>query len=265
MNRALYTVPMDSLQQDFFSFPPQREAPVFVLVPGAWCGAWCWVLVALRLAAAGFRVCSLSLTGLAERQHLLSPAVSLETHVLDVVNLVRYRDLRDVVLVGHSYAGMVLTGAAEHLADRLRRLVYLDAMLPFSGECAFDLIPSEDMERRRQQATEHDGGVSMPVPQAEHFAVTGMRDWFLKHMTPQPLRPYDDRLHLAGLPGNGVPVTYVQCLPARLPAMRISAARARSLPGWRLVRMDSGHNVHLHRPDAVADLLVACAENQDPS
>lgn len=253
---------MNNMQQDFSAFPPRREAPVFLLVPGAWCGAWCWALVAPRLAAAGFRVHSLSLTGLAERRHLLSPAVSLETHVLDVVNLARYRDLRDVILVGHSYAGMVLTGAAEHMADRLRRLVYLDAMVPFSGECAFDLIPAEDAERRQRLAAEHDGGVSMPVPQAGHFAVEGMREWFLEHMTPQPIRPHLDRLRLAGLPGNGVPVTYVQCLPARLSAMRISAARARSLPDWQMARIDSGHNVHLHQPEAVADLLIACAEKE---
>ena len=254
---------MDSMQEDLSTFPPRREAPVFVLVPGAWCGAWCWTLVAPRLAAAGFRVYSLSLTGLAERRHLLSPAISLETHVLDVVNLIRYQDLRDVVLVGHSFAGIALTGAAEHLADRLRHLVYLDAMVPFSGECAFDLIPNKDVERRQRQADEHDGGVSMPVPHGGHFAVAGMHEWFLEHMTPQPLRPYGDRLRLAGLPGNGVPVTYVQCLPARLPAMRISAARARSL-NWEMVRMDSGHNVHLHRPEAVTDLLIACAENRNP-
>lgn len=100
----------------------------------------------------------------------------------------------------------------------------------------------------------------MPVPQAGHFAVAGMREWFLEHMTPQPLQPHLDRLHLAGLPGNGVPATYVQCLPARLPAMRISAARAGSL-GWQTVQLDSAHNVHLHRPDDVAKLLAACAEN----
>lgn len=255
---------MDTMQEDHVSpFSPRRGAPVFVLVPGAWCGAWCWALVAPRLEAAGFRVHSLSLTGLAERRHLLSPSISLETHILDVVNLIRYRDLHDVVLVGHSYSGMVLTGVAEHLADRLRHLVYLDAMVPFSGECALDLIPAEVVERRRQQAVEHDGGVSMPVPEAGHFAVAGMREWFLEHMTPQPLRPHCDRLHLAGSPGNGVPVTYVQCLPARLPAMRASAARARSLPGWRIVRMESGHNVHLHRPEAVADLLAACARERE--
>ena len=241
------------------SFTPRREA-AFVLVPGAWCGAWCWTLVAPRLAAAGFRVYSLSLTGLADRRHLLSPAVTLETHVMDVVNLARYQDLHDVILVGHSYAGMVLTGAAERMASRLRRLVYLDAMLPFSGECAFDLIPSEVTEQRRQLAIEHDGGVSMPVPAAGLFAVAGMREWFIEHMTPQPFQPHLDRLHLGGLPGNGVPATYVQCLPARLPAMRLSAERAGSL-GWQMVRMDSAHNVHLHRPDDIAELLMACARS----
>lgn len=242
------------------TYSPRRgNGPAFVLVPGAWCGAWCWTPVAERLTAAGYAAHALSLTGLGERRHLLSSAISLETHIMDVVNLARYGDLDDIILVGHSYAGVVLTGAAERMADCLRHLVYLDAMLPFSGECAFDLLPPEDAGRRRK-AAEHDGGVSMPVPTGGHFAVAGMKEWFFRHMTPQPLPPYAGRLDLKGQPGNGVPATYIQCMPAHLPAICLSAERARQLPGWRVVEIASGHNVHLHRPDDIARLLIDCAK-----
>ena len=122
--------------------------PAFVLVPGSWCGAWCWKPVADRLRSAGHTVFPMSLTGLAERSHLLSDRITLETHVMDVVNLIKYNDLRDVVLVGHSYAGIVLTAVAERIPQCLRHIVYLDAMVPKPGECAMDLIPNEEAEQR---------------------------------------------------------------------------------------------------------------------
>lgn len=122
--------------------------PAFVLVPGSWCGAWCWKPVADRLRSAGHTVFPMSLTGLAERSHLLSDRITLETHVMDVVNLIKYNDLRDVVLVGHSYAGIVLTAVAERIPQCLRHIVYLDAMVPKPSECAMDLIPNEEAEQR---------------------------------------------------------------------------------------------------------------------
>lgn len=231
----------------------------FLLVPGSWCGAWCWEPVAKRLRQAGHAVHPLSLTGLAERSHLLSAAITLETHVMDVINLIRYRDLRDVVLVGHSYAGMILTVAADRLPQALRHIVYLDAMVPEPGECAMDMLPRHDVAQRVYRAR-HDGGISVPVPAPGHFASEAMQEWFKTHMTPQPLRPYLDRIAIRPPQGNGVPVTYVSCVPVRHPAIALSAERARRLPLWRVVEMESGHNVHLHRPDDVARLLVECAE-----
>lgn len=238
--------------------PRQGNGPAFVLVPGAWCGAWCWTPVAERLRQRGCHAYPLTLTGLGERSHLLSRDISLHTHALDVANAVRYEDLEDVVLVGHSYAGLVLTAAAEIMADRLRHIIYIDAMLPFSGECGFDLIPPEDVCRRRC-AAEHDGGVSMPVPKAGHFTVSGMKEWFFAHMTPQPLRPYEDRLELKGLPGNGVPATFIACTPSHLPAVHLSRTRAARLPGWNVLEIASGHNVHLHRPDDICRMLIDCS------
>ena len=189
--------------------------PAFVLVPGSWCGAWCWKPVADRLRNAGHTVFPMSLTGLAERSHLLSDRITLETHVMDVVNLIKYNDLRDVVLVGHSYAGIVLTAVAERIPQCLRHIVYLDAMVPKPGECAMDLIPNDEAEQRVLRAR-HDGGISIPAPTPGHFATEAMREWFRDHMTPQPIKPYFDRIDVRVPQGNGVPVTYVSCTPVKL-------------------------------------------------
>ena len=213
--------------------------PAFVLVPGSWCGAWCWKPVADRLRNAGHTVFPMSLTGLAERSHLLSDRITLETHVMDVVNLIKYNDLRDVVLVGHSYAGIVLTAVAERIPQCLRHIVYLDAMVPKPGECAMDLIPNDEAEQRVLRAR-HDGGISIPAP--------------------QPIKPYFDRIDVRVPQGNGVPVTYVSCTPVKLHPIALSVERARRLPLWRVVEIASGHNVHLHRPDDVAEILMECAE-----
>ena len=221
--------------------------------------AWCWKPVADRLRNAGHTVFPMSLTGLAERSHLLSDRITLETHVMDVVNLIKYNDLRDVVLVGHSYAGIVLTAVAERIPQCLRHIVYLDAMVPKPGECAMDLIPNDEAEQRVLRAR-HDGGLSIPAPTPGHFATEAMREWFRDHMTPQPIKPYFDRIDVRVPQGNGVPVTYVSCTPVKLHPIALSVERARRLPLWRVVEIASGHNVHLHRPDDVAEILMECAE-----
>ena len=230
----------------------------FVLIPGSWCGAWCWTPVAERLRNAGHAAFPLSLTGLAERSHLLSNRITLETHVMDVINLIKYNDLAEVILVGHSYAGIVMTVVADRIPDRIRHLVYLDALVPSPGECALDLLPDEEASRRVLRAR-HDGGVSVPVPESGPFATEDMRDWFQTHMTPQPIQPYLDPAHFRLPQGNGIPTTFVCCMPVHLPPIARSVERARRLPLWRVIEIASGHNVHLHRPDDVAAILQECA------
>ena len=115
-----------------------------VIVPAAFHGGWRWKEVRVALQAAGHEVYALTLTGLGERSHLASPDIGLDTHIQDVVNVLEYEDLRDVVLVGHSYSGMVLTAVADRAADRLARLIYVDAVLPRDGECMFDACSPRD-------------------------------------------------------------------------------------------------------------------------
>lgn len=120
-------------------------------------------------------------------------------------------------------------------------------------------IPNDEAEQRVLRAR-HDGGISIPAPTPGHFATEAMREWFRDHMTPQPIKPYFDRIDVRVPQGNGVPVTYVSCTPVKLHPIALSVERARRLPLWRVVEIASGHNVHLHRPDDVAEILMECAE-----
>lgn len=234
------------------------KSRTFVLIPGGWCGGWCWKPVTERLEAAGHRAFPVTFTGSGDRAHLLSPEVSLETYVLDILNLIRYNDLSDVVLAAHSMGGAPAVMVLDRIPDSIRHVVFVDSLLPVDGESALDLVPPEEAARRRTLVEQGDG-MSLPVPAGVHFASEAVRDWFISHMTPQPLRPYEDRVRLDHAPGNGVPATYLACTPPRLPAVISSAARARRMPGWRYEEIVSGHNVQIHRPDDVAAILIAAS------
>src|ERR1700680_2292671 len=141
----------------------------FVLVHGAWHGAWCWRRVARLLTATGHDVFSPTLTGVAERSHLLRPDIDLDTHIRDVVNEMRWQELRDVVLVGHSYAGMVISGVAEKMEGAIGSFVMLDAFLPESGQSLVDLQPPP--MRDATLAAERSGATVMPPRPAAMFNV----------------------------------------------------------------------------------------------
>lgn len=138
--------------------------PTFLLVPGAWLGGWCWRDVAVQLQRGNHRVIPSTLTGLGERTHLLTPQIGLCAHVADVVSMLHYRNLNDVILVGHSYGGIVITAVAEQVPDRIRWLIYLDASVPRDGESHHDVVGPEMAARLRSAA--ESGGEGWRVPPA---------------------------------------------------------------------------------------------------
>jgi pimeloyl-ACP methyl ester carboxylesterase len=169
----------------------------FVLVHGAWHGGWSWQRVARRLEEAGHRAITPTLTGLGERAHLASRQVNLAMHIEDVVATMRYEDVRDVVLVGHSYAGMVITGVGAQQFDRVSQLVYYDAFLPDDGQSALDLLPP-DIGRHFTESAERDGdGWLMPERPLEPLGVHSAeaKAWLAPRMVPHPLATYTDKLH----------------------------------------------------------------------
>ncbi|MEJ0047532.1 MAG: alpha/beta fold hydrolase [Rhodospirillales bacterium] len=166
----------------------------FVLVHGAFHGGWCWRRVADRLQAAGHRVFAPSLTGLGDRRHLLTREVNLDTHIQDIVELIASEELSDLVLVGHSYGGIVITGVADRIPQHIKQLIYVDAVLVEDSSSWGAALPPEVAEARAKSAMESSAGLSLPVPMASSFGVRDPDDqvWVDRHMTPHPFSPSDN-------------------------------------------------------------------------
>jgi len=228
------------------------------MLAGTWCGGWCWDFVAQRLRAVGHRVIAPSFSGLGERAHLLSSALSLEDHVMDIVNTFRYRELKDVILVGHSYAGFPIICALDRLPrDAVRHVLYIDGLLPLSGESGAGMMTQEDA-RRFFKGTLRQGSLAIPVPRipSGRFQNQEVQDWFQRMMTPHPVQTYKDHACLLHAPGNGFPTTYVACSQTRISALVLSRQRAEKTPGWRMIPIESAHNAHILHPDLIAQFLL---------
>ena len=233
----------------------------YVLVHGACHGAWCWRDVALRLRALGHAVHTPTLTGLGERSHLMAARPTLGMFIEDVAQVIRFEELERVVLVGHSFAGSVVSGLADRMPDRLRHLVYLDAQVLLSGECPADAANPEHIARYRARAIDTEHGPLLPPNPPEAFGVTdpAMAEWLETKLTPHPFGTYFDVLELRHPVGNGLPVTYVACTAAPLPNLALSYERARRQQGWTWREFATGHDAMLTMPAEVAEMLAAIA------
>lgn len=223
----------------------------FVLVHGAWHGSWCWQRVRSALQERGHQVYTPTLTGLGERSHLLSRQVDLRTHTLDVANLIRVEDLRDIVLCGHSYAGFVVSGVADMLPERIRSLVFLDAFVPEHGDSLIDYAPITS-----EQLT--DGWKVAPIP-AGVFGVNAVdREWVDRQCTPQSLACFEQPIELTGQLARIRRIDYIFASGwggGHSPFIPFyEKARTR---GWRTHALACGHDVMIDEPVALTDLLVA--------
>jgi pimeloyl-ACP methyl ester carboxylesterase len=226
------------------------RGPTFVLVHGAWHGGWCWKRVVQRLQAAGCEVYAPTLTGLGERSHLLAPSVNLTTHINDVVNEVVWKDLDDIVLVGHSYGGMVITGAAERLGGKIRSIVYLDAFMPGIGQSMIDLGGGRP-------------GATDPIPPlpAVAFGVNPADvAWVQAKMTPQPPGAFSEKLQHTGAFNRVAKKTYIRPVDWPAPPFDRASAPLRKDPTWTVRDVHhSGHDVMVDRPDELTRLLLQAA------
>ncbi|WP_332738977.1 alpha/beta hydrolase [Hydrogenophaga sp.] len=230
-----------------------------VLVHGAWHGAWCWSRVLPLLRSAGVDSHAVTLTGVGERAHLMSPGIDLHTHIQDVIGLIKAEELRRVVLVGHSYAGMVITGVADRLQRErgglLAHLVYLDAALPYPGD-SWSSHHSAETRQARTDASMPSGGLSFPPPDAALFGLSGAdRDWVNRRQTPQPFRLYQQPLDFDADRVAALPRTFIDCIQPALATIAPSRARVRSEPGWNVVEMATGHDPMVSEPVALSQIL----------
>ncbi len=218
----------------------------FVIVHGAWGGGWGFKELAGIIQAAGHQVYRPTLTGQGERVHLASPNVGLETHIQDIVNVIEYENLYDVILVGHSYGGMVITGVADRIPERLSRMIYVDAHLPVDGESMFDLIGAKRTKDLKNRANKWGDGWRIPP-------------WWpdKKKDVPHQLATFQDPVQLNNPRSAEIPGTYILTLNpgATTDSFSKSAARGRSR-GWRYHELRTGHNVQWTMPNELAELLM---------
>lgn len=232
-----------------------------VLVHGAWHGAWCWKRVLPLLRGAGIETHAVTLTGVGERAHLLSADVDLHTHIQDVVGLIEAEELRRVVLVGHSYGGMVITGVADRLAleqpGRLARLVYLDASVPNPGD-SWSTPHTPETRQARIDAAAANGGLSFPPPDAAIFGLEGEdREWVNRRQTPQPCRVYQQPLDFDAARVASLPRTFIDCIRPALGTIAAARRRVREEPGWQVLELSTGHDPMVSTPRELAQLLMS--------
>ena len=237
--------------------------PAFVLVHGAWHGAWCWSRVLPLLRAGGFDAHAVTLTGVGDRAHLLGAVTGLSTHVSDVLGLIEAEELHDVVLVGHSYGGMVVTGVADALQRErpglLRHVVYIDAVVPHPGE-SWSSTHTPEAVAGRLAAAQASGINAIPAPDASVFGLEGEdRDWVNRRQTPQPVGVYQDPLVFDAARVAALPRTFIDCSHPALPTIAVSRERVRREPGWRVRELATGHDPMVSEPAALAAMLQEAA------
>jgi pimeloyl-ACP methyl ester carboxylesterase len=236
--------------------PADGRSSTYVLVHGAWHGGWCWSGVARILRQRGHTVFTPTQTGLGERSHLLSKAITLDVFVDDIANVLTWEELEDVILVGHSFGGSVISGVADRMRERIRSLVYLDALMLENGQSPFSVLPRDVVEARTKAAQDTSGGVSLPAPKAAAFGVVDPRQaaWVDSRLTPHPFNTYTTPLKLSHPVGNSLPVTYIACVEPVYGPLRASRDRVKAA-GWKTIEIKCGHDAMVIAPEMVANLL----------
>lgn len=216
----------------------------YVIVHGAWAGAWAWARVAQRLRAAGHRVHVPPLSGVGERAHLGTLDIRLQTHIDDVCNEIACNELEDVVLVAHSYGGIVGTGVIETLPERIAAVVFIEAFVPEDGQGFADMVGGWALEGQLTEA---------PKTSPGDYLREADREWVERHATPQPTATLRDRLAATGAYQRVGTKLFV--LAKRGAGFGGVAERFRGQPGWRVEELDCGHDVGIDMPDELVALL----------
>lgn len=233
----------------------QVRPKTFVLVHGSWHGGWCWRRVVDILERAGHKVYAPTLTGLGERSHLMSGLITLDTHVTDVANVIQWENLENIVLVGHSYAGFVVSGVAERVLPSISSIVFLDAFLPENGQRVVDLAPPELQAITLSAAAKHE--VGRPVPPAKAFQVNDKDQvWVDSKLTQQPTAVSLQPIVLTGARDKITQKTYIRATGSPNPLFDRYYERLKSDSGWRTYAVPSGHDVMVDMPDRLSEILL---------
>ena len=231
----------------------------FVLVPGAWHGSWCWKRVRTALQALGHEVFTPALTGVGERAHLLSREINLDTHIDDVANLIRWEELSNVVLCGHSYGGAVIAGAADRVPERIQSLVYLDAFVLKNGQSVHDTLPDAQRALQLELARDVGDGWKVPPIPAEVFNVNPTdREWVDRQCTMQPLATFQQPIRLNGRFSTPQNTTFILATGFSDSPFPPFYEQART-KDWTTMTLPCGHDVMLDQPQELTEILAGIA------
>jgi pimeloyl-ACP methyl ester carboxylesterase len=236
----------------------QTGQKTFVLVHGTWHGGWCWRRVADALEKKGHKVYAESLTGVGDRAHLLTKDVNLTTHANDVANVVKWEDLKDIVLVGHSSAGFVITQVAELVGPSIASIVYLDAFVPQPGDNLITLA-NPGPKKALEEAVARGDLVAKPVPAAAFKVNEKDRAWVDAKCTPHPLAAVSEKTTAAGAREKIARRTYIRAKGFDSPVFDQTLAKMKTTPGWKTYEVASGHDVMIDMPDRLVEILLEVA------
>ncbi len=234
----------------------QTQPKTFLLVHGAWHGGWCWRRVCDQLEKKGHKVFAPTLTGLGERSHLLDPKINLATHITDIVNVIKWEGLSDIVLVGHSYGGMVVSGVAEQMQERIGSFVFLDAFVPENGDSLASLTPRRKVYEEAVQKGETS---TKPVPAAAFQVNEKDRSWVDLMCTPHPILTLTDAITLTGARDRIAKRSYIRATGFANPAFDAARDKLKAAGGWRTYDTPCGHDVMVDMPDRLTEILVEVA------
>ena len=235
----------------------------FLVAHGAWSAGWAWKKMRPLMRARGHEFFTPTYTGMGERAHLAHKDIDLETHIADTLGVLKYEDLRNVILVGHSYGGMVATGVADRATERLSQLVYLDAFAPRDGQSLLDLHTEENRQRVREGAKKEGDG--WRIPPSPTPADTSPEDlaWVSAHRMPQPIKTFEQKIKLTGAVDK-LPRTYIYCKISRPgDVFRQFRDRASKEKGWKVIDIDASHSPNVTAPEALATILDRIASARD--
>ena len=249
-----------------YSQGPNRKT--FVLVHGTWHGGWCWVHVADRLRALGHRVITPTATGCGERAHLIEPETGLETHITDMVRAIEWEELEDVILIGHSFSGITITGVADRIPERIRHIAFFDALIPTEARSAaimpdpetgeypqwwLDRLPAFEDGYKMSFWDHYPAKMLVPEDDAENIA------WLRRRLTWHPVRQWTDRLQLENGGWEPHARTCIHCVgQVYNPSSEAMIGPGRG-PGWRFIELDTARNGFMTDPDAVTECFLSLA------
>jgi pimeloyl-ACP methyl ester carboxylesterase len=233
----------------------------YLLLHGAWHGGWCWKHVAKALRLQGHDVYTPTFTGCGERAHLLNKEVGLTTFIEDVLAVIENEELNEINLVGHSFAGPVISAVADRIPEKIRHLLFLDALIVTSGESAMSILPTE-VQRERSRTVDKEG-LRMAIPSAEKMGVfeNNQVDWLSRRLTPHPLNAYKERLNLQHPIGNGIRKTYIAVTNPWYAPLEKTRKWVREQKDWEFEELAAGHDAMITSPKELTTLLLKLTTN----